>query len=26
KNHVYNIYRKLKVKNRVELFRLFLDS
>lgn len=26
KNHVYNIYRKLKVRNRVELFRLFLDS
>ena len=26
KNHLYNIYRRLKIKNRVELFRLFLDS
>lgn len=24
KNHLYNIYRKLNVKNRVELFRCFL--
>jgi len=26
KNHLYNIYRKLKVKNRVGLLRIFLDS
>lgn len=26
KNHLYNIYRKLRVKNRLELFRLFLDA
>ena len=26
KNHLYNIYRKLGVKNRVELFRRFTES